>query len=520
MVFGINNSNINNGLIEQKTSVVKNRLSVNISEKSTFNNDVLFVGLNPNAKFEAQDLAKTPFGKVKFIGNNSTQEIKINGRKLDILDYKQVTDFCMALKLDTKTTDKLRKVFSSVVSEDNTIQIGTKENLKNKLAETGVAKDLQDKLYNELSQIGSSFKNEKTSITYNLTFKNEVNNFVDSLDLSKDQTDKLKILMLDSSQNIRDELAGIISTFAKAEHGESIPSRFLISGHSMGVDYFGEKNGSLKSATVQEIAKIMPKAAGQIEDLVVAACYAGSKRNLEKYKEVFPNLKTFMGYVDSAPGSYSGATPHLRTWEKASRDGNEDISSGLFKNTRKGDHVATWSNKVGYSVDPVIEKEMNARQDFVDIINYIVPVYPKYVNDDQPVTDPSNCDLREAYSQIQRVLGSPNNTFLPEQKQWLVDMKNMFIRILYYPQVAEKFDNAYKDEINKGYLTLGIKAPDFGKLSRAQTRAEITNLQKMYDEKKDMPNFKDKANLVKETLDLLNDGLINLSSDKIPDNWV
>ncbi|MFN8672013.1 MAG: hypothetical protein U0457_08020 [Candidatus Sericytochromatia bacterium] len=515
-MVSINNNFNSNNILNYNKKIVSNNNS-NTVETNTFNNDIFFIGLNPNAKFEVNELKKVFNGKINFLENNSSQKIKINGKTSDILNYNNVSDFCKSFNLDNKITEEIRKLFSSVVSEDNKIQISSRDALKNELNKISIPDSLKSELYNQLSKTGSSFTNNE--ILYNLIFKDDVIQFIDSLNITKEKSTKLKDIMLNSPQNIRDELASIISIFSKAEQGEKIPNRLVISAHSMGIDYFGEKNGTLSSSSFQEIAKIFPKASEQIEDLAIMACYAGNKDSLNKYRNTFPNLKTFMGYIDSAPGSYSGATKHLKIWAKETT-GDKNIFRESFLNTRKGNHVVTWNEKTGFLVDPLIEKEMNARRGFIDVVNYIVPIYPKYSEEDFPVKDPSNCDLRDAYSQIQRVLGDPDNTFEESQKQWLIDMKNMFIRLLYYPQVAEKFDNAYKNQISKAYQALNLKEPNFASISRAEARAEINKLQKAYEEIMNNPSFKEKSTVVKNTLDLLNKGLILLNSNLIPDNWV
>ena len=42
-------------------------------------------------------------------------------------------------------------------------------------------------------------------------------------------------------------------------------------------------------------------------------------RTLIGFREMFPKLKTVWAYGDSAPGTWSGAMPHNRRWEGATR---------------------------------------------------------------------------------------------------------------------------------------------------------------------------------------------------------
>ncbi|MEK7432623.1 MAG: hypothetical protein AABZ74_05775 [Cyanobacteriota bacterium] len=507
--------------VEINSSFSVNKKKETVLEKTVFNNDILFVGLNPNASFEFKELKKNNLlANVSYLGNNSSNTINMNKKNVDISHGVQVTELCKNLNLDPIQSEKLRTVFDNIITSDKKLVINTKKELRDAIDNIGLPDGIKLGVYEQLSNIGSSFTSEITKEKYNLTFKDGIDKFVDSLGLSNEQSNNLKTLMLNENYKIRDELATIISTFAKAEKGEQIPARFIISAHSSGKDYWGEGNGLLSSDTVKNIAKIMPKASSQIEDFVIAACYAGSKSSLDEYKKVFPNLKTFMGYIDSAPGSYSGATTHLKTWEKVTRNDNQVITQNMFKDTRKGDHVSAWSDKSGYSVDPLVEKQMNARSGFIETITNLYPIFSKYYDEDKAIKDPHEGELRDVYNQIHIVLNNPNNDFEPEQRKFLETFKDNTLKTLYYSTIAEKFDSKYKNTIEIGYKLSDLEAPDFSKLSRAEARIKITELEKNYNEKKDNPLYKNKLNEIKKTIDLLSNGLILLDADKIPMEWI
>src|SRR5207248_2611767 len=121
--------------------------------------------------------------------------------------------------------------------------------------------------------------------------------------------------------------AGIASVLARAERGESVPSRWILSGHYGDTITDGSGTGNaVRTEDVRAIAKAFPKGAAFVEDIMISGCYSGGKEQLEAWKSAFPNLRTAWGYgVEGSRGerdkSPTGANAlrHIQEWEIETR---------------------------------------------------------------------------------------------------------------------------------------------------------------------------------------------------------
>jgi len=156
-------------------------------------------------------------------------------------------------------------------------------------------------------------------------------------------------LGIDPLENARDEIAKVVKIYSQAEKGDFTMERVVLSGHSAGRAIWGDGNGMIDFSVFVKLAEIFPKAAGQVEDLMISACNTGGKQSIEQYFRMFPNLRTIWAYDGSSPGSWSGAMKHLKIWEKAS-EGKDPakVDKELAKETRKGENVTTWNSVEGY----------------------------------------------------------------------------------------------------------------------------------------------------------------------------
>lgn len=577
-------NNIEQGSYEPKA--ISFNVKDKVKEKS--NDNILYVGLNPETPHEAAELKKSAVGKIDFVGTNNKSEISLNGKKYKLDENSGIDKLATDLNLNGEQKEKLSKIIKSLTGENSgfgsfdfsdlmrnirtgnfnlglgnltqspvtsekkeeKIEVKSKGELMDSLKELNLGSGVTDKLGNGLANTGAIFKSPETGKSYNLSIKEDSENFVNSLGLPKEQSDKLNTFLSDSKNLIKDELAQIIYHFSKAEKGGEIPSRLVISGHSSGDKYWGEENGTLKKEDIKKLAEIMPKAAEKIEDFALSACYSGSKNSLEEYKEIFPNLKTFMGYVGSAPGTHSGAVNHVKKWEKATRGESTELKQELFSGTRKGENVSTWTEKNGYTMD----KSKQKAHDYEELTTNINSTMFKFMEQDEPIANPSTGELRQMYEDIHSYLG--NQPDLDEAtKTSLNNTKDQAIRLLFYPQISTKFNETYKDELSKGFKAADMPIPDFSKLSRAETREKIKELEgamvlkvsavtQERDDKIDAINKADPSGSeettkkiqqivdeyqskienpvpeMKKAIDLLKNGLINMSSEIIPANWI
>jgi hypothetical protein len=66
----------------------------------------------------------------------------------------------------------------------------------------------------------------------------------------------------------------------------------------------------------------MPKAAGQIEDVMFSACNSGGSADIQGWRDAFPNMKSLWAYggaKDTHSPSGNEAIEHIRVWEQATR---------------------------------------------------------------------------------------------------------------------------------------------------------------------------------------------------------
>jgi hypothetical protein len=332
--------------------------------------------------------------------------------------------------------------------------------------------------------------------------------FTRTFGLSPEQTAAVAKVIVEALADARDELGRIAEVWAAAERGEPIPSRLLLSGHSVGTGVWGDENGTLTLDAIEALAMAMPTAARAIEDVHVSGCYSGGRYVMLRLQAIFPRAKTIWAYAGSAPGAESGATVHEALWERATRGAAGDLDRSIAEGTRKGDHVVVWTADGGYK-DAGSSRPLDALR--VDVA-YFEPLYELYVNGDMTVDNPQTGQLRDYYDALQALLSHPD---LPaEERAPLEEKRDRTIRLLYYgATVAPRFTASYWDDIRKGYASIGSLAPDFSALPRREAVAQIES----FVERAKAPNAPAPA---RELADLLKRGLRDLEPAVIPNGWV
>lgn len=166
---------------------------------------------------------------------------------------------------------------------------------------------------------------------FDLTNPDDVDAWSTCFGLSDACAEGLAALVRGAPFGGRDELAGLAAAFAVAEEGGDLPSRLVLSGHCTGTSIWdgAQKLGELRFADVMALADLMPRAAAQIEDIMLSACSSGFDRDddvmtvsLRAWREHFPNLKTVWGYGgerDAHSPTAGAALLHLDAWERATR---------------------------------------------------------------------------------------------------------------------------------------------------------------------------------------------------------
>ncbi len=196
---------------------------------------------------------------------------------------------------------------------------------------------------------------------FDLNTADGVKGFLGTLGVSEAKQAELKTILENTGGDAKDEVAQILEVFGQAERGERTMQRVVLSGHSVGTSIWGDTNGDIEFDILEMISKAFPKAAAQVEDLMLSACYGGGEANMDTYFDIFPAVKTIWAYHDSSPGTWSGAMTHMTKWERATRGHDPSkVKANLAAGTRKGANVSVWTETGGYdgaerkSVDEVL----------------------------------------------------------------------------------------------------------------------------------------------------------------------
>jgi hypothetical protein len=173
-----------------------------------------------------------------------------------------------------------------------------------------------------------------------------------------------------------------------------------------------------------------------------------------------------MAYEGSSPGASSGATAHQKAWEQATLGDRQTINKNLFQYMRKGENVSIWTRTGGLQGQPPASLEdlrANMEQGRAQ--------YQAALEGREAITDPQTGPVRSFYSATQRLLQHPQ---LPaDEKARITEQRDQTIRLLFFPVVSRRFAEAYAQRIQQGYESVGLAAPDFSKLSRADALAAI-----------------------------------------------
>lgn len=355
--------------------------------------------------------------------------------------------------------------------------------------------------------------------TFDLRSAGGVAAFVRTLGLTAPQSRGVERAFAICERGARDELAGLTRIWAAGERGAKIPSRLVLAGHSNGDGVWGDDNGSLRLGPLLQLSRSLPHATSQIEDAFVTGCYSGGEVTMDQYLLIFPRAKTIWAYEAQAPGVDNGATIDQAGWESATRGRNADFVP--HSSAVAGKKLAVWSYKTGYHATkpPLTLDELRGKVQWMEE-NFLRPamIGQDYTYDGQwrvplRITDPHTGLVRQYYSWLVRLTQNKN---LPEDERALwVEKKHQTIRLLYYSAtVAPHFQREYGAQIGRGYAKLGLTAPDFARLNRAQALAAVQSYVAKLDKTRGA------APEAQQLGALLQRGIQDLDPGVVPDGWV
>lgn len=345
---------------------------------------------------------------------------------------------------------------------------------------------------------------ERNGKKYDLRTRQGIDDFTRTFGLPEPQRKKVADAIEKAGPGARDEIAQLAEQWAAAERGGTIPSRLVISGHSGGLGgIWGDNNGNIPMAAFRDLAAAMPRAAGQIRHVHLAACNTGGRQSIDEWRKMFPNAQSVWAYAGSAPGADSGSESHLSRWERATRGMADDVDPKNVRNTRKGENVDTWSSRGGYrlvstgALADLRRKHAGFQEDL-----------GKYERGEKTDPNPQQGPLRDHYNTIQQML---RNSELPEGERAALQREAArVLRLLYHDKVAGNFQKHHQQQLEEGYRALGLPVPDFSKMSRAEILRSIQDLEKRINESSP-PEARRMLALLRQLRDL--------DPDAIPDTW-
>jgi hypothetical protein len=342
---------------------------------------------------------------------------------------------------------------------------------------------------------------------YDVTKAADLEAFVASLGLPAERSADVKGVIDRTPLGGKDEIAELARIWSRAEHGEAVPTRLVLSAHSTGEQFWGD-HGKFDADHLSDLAAAMPRAAALIQHVDVAACYVGNRAMAERFHDMFPNLKTYLSYAETSPKALKGSIGHLKAWERATREGR-------FDRRTWGHDAATWTRESGFDdgrPPESVEEAMRKMGSYEGI-------YKAYFSGRSVVTATSAGPLRDYYNLVQRVLHHPDlrksgkqpRLFTPGE---VLARRDQAIRLNYYRErIAPRFALEHAGAIADGYRALGLEPPAFAAMPRKAAVAEIQRFDAAYDASEQPAAARDLHRL-------LNGGLLNLDPRLIPEDWI
>lgn len=305
-------------------------------------------------------------------------------------------------------------------------------------------------------------------------------------------------------KNAREQIGHMMKWFAGAEQGKHTLQRIVLSGHSDGVDLWGDSEADHEPGSfmihrdLANIAKVYPKAAGQVQDIMFSACW--SVMAIQKMVEIFPNVKTVWGYIGFSPSIKKGSAKHIQKWEMTTRGENTPRARD-----RRGD-AAIWTKADGYIAGSPGDYDL---QELKDEVNATGPQAGEMYNGGKPLDGDF---LRDYYFNLQLISIHPEAK--PDMVKSARDQLEIVLRLRYYSVIVGKFREMHAETMKKGYAGAGMAYPTYAIYrNRDQLKAHMADIESQLAKKPngDLREFLDKQ---------LRKGLWELDTQVIPDEWI
>lgn len=319
--------------------------------------------------------------------------------------------------------------------------------------------------------------------------------------------DKATTLLMEADPKLRDQLADLMRWFSRGERGEVILERLVLSGHSNGVELWGDAPADAESKPgtmvidrdLGRLTDIFPGAAAQVQDVMFSACF--SINAVELVIRMFPNLRTCWSYSKFSPDIKGGSGGHIAAWAGATEG-----DATLKKSDRRGTS-ALWTREKGYivgdpaaaAVGPLFTEVVHLWQDVV---------MPMFVGD----RDLPKAALNPVYEKIQALLAHPGADANMRAKA--TKARDTVLRLRFWPLVRERFGAEHGTELQPAYDAIGVTPPTWSTLTRVGLKAHVEAVKKSLEGQPEQV-------AAKATLErLLFRGLDHLDPKIIKSDWI
>lgn len=329
--------------------------------------------------------------------------------------------------------------------------------------------------------------------------------FCASMGLHGDVANAVALVLEKTQAGTRAVIGQVALRWSVAERGEAVPSRLLLSGHSWGA-HVGGGETKLTFTDLHALAKAMPLAADQIEDVHISGCFSSrNAREQTRWRAAFPNMKTLWAYDEYAPAA---PVDHFATWEASTRGRNERLTPAPWLRDRS---VVTWSTKNGY-VDKELTPEAleRAKRAADRAFDDLMAGTPRTRG---PREEPAASHY-SAYRLLSNRPERDDNARMEMRADQLMAIRN------YEPTIRGNFARTYATQIAAGYQALGLEAPAFEELTRAEALSETRKLRAaIADRERSGDGVTDPVPAATRTLEPILRGLDTFAREIIEPDW-
>jgi len=334
---------------------------------------------------------------------------------------------------------------------------------------------------------------------------------VDDLDYSIGDVRGLMLagaVLIQADPPLREQLADVMRWMRRAERGEIVIDRLVLSGHSNGVALWGDSDAGMKGTPgkmlierdLGNLTRAFPKAAGQVQDIMFSACF--SLNAVELVRHAFPNLRSVWSYGGWSPEIDKGSQEHIQAWSRATEGGK-----GPTKGAARGS-TALWTRDKGYLVgDPGVADAGKLFSECQTLWTTRAQPMLEGVGDDL-----TNDQLQPLYQKLQALRANPHADGMAKGFAEMYIGKVLRLRF-WKTKIREQFGQVYGPKLQPMYDAIGIKPPDWSSLTRKQLAAHVDTVEKAVSRKNDDAMF----SLFHDTLQ---NGLLGLDEDVVKDEWI